>query len=363
MKNETRRNFSLEKSVLIIAFIFGLFGFLILLATALVYYLKGYINSGEIDSNLFGTFGDFIGGIVGTLFTISATILVWLTYSTQRKELEATNQIASLQSQTQSLAQFETTFFNLITNFRNVSRSLSGDLPVLQGYEHDLELSGEVTYVSKDYLNYVYDVLNHKLYDELHFASVKQNKKDAIFVFNSLYDEFLNGVNQYFELVALILKFIESSNVGDRRLYTKIFSSQLSIRDYALIYLYGISEIGRPKILHLIEKLHFLDNMPHSTYYNSIDVIQYEYYPFTMFNFYTDDKKDEIFINALNINPDDIKFDAEQFIIEYYSNKYNYSQNDLNRIVNYLKAPHYFGDPKNLLLVPLIEGYLNSIIH
>lgn len=43
-------------------------------------------NSAQTDYELSGQFGDFIGGIVGTLFGLSGTLLIYLTFQEQAKE-------------------------------------------------------------------------------------------------------------------------------------------------------------------------------------------------------------------------------------------------------------------------------------
>lgn len=103
-----------EKPILTAVIIALVVGITTIVTVVSIYFFKGYINQGEIDSGLFGTFGDFIGGFVGTIFTIAATLLILLTYQSQKVELQATNKIATLQSQTQKQQNFESTFFNLL---------------------------------------------------------------------------------------------------------------------------------------------------------------------------------------------------------------------------------------------------------
>ena len=69
-------------------------GFLIISIVVVNFFINGHIHwFSEVDKDYFGIFGDFIGGVTGTIFTIVATILVWLTYNSQREELEATRNL------------------------------------------------------------------------------------------------------------------------------------------------------------------------------------------------------------------------------------------------------------------------------
>jgi len=60
-----------------------------------------------INSELFGQYGDFIGGFIGTLFSLVAVIFLYKTLTTQKKSLNK-------QEEAFRINQFETTFFNLL---------------------------------------------------------------------------------------------------------------------------------------------------------------------------------------------------------------------------------------------------------
>lgn len=93
----------------------------IILATTYAYYFNGYVlkNTDEylLDTEKLGQFGDFIGGFLGAVLTIVATIFVYNTYISQRTELkEQRNLIAS--------QQFETRFFNMLNLHRSIKDQL-----------------------------------------------------------------------------------------------------------------------------------------------------------------------------------------------------------------------------------------------
>lgn len=64
------------------------------------------------DPAHWGTFGDYIGGVSGTIFSMISVVLLYLT-------LEGQARYATIQ-------QFEPSFFNLISNQREIRKSLSG---------------------------------------------------------------------------------------------------------------------------------------------------------------------------------------------------------------------------------------------
>lgn|GEM_PF-6166311 len=84
----------------------------------------GIIGNGEhIDEQLTGVVGDFIGGIVGTIFSFAGVILFFLALRLQSKELSL--QLKELKDTREvfSIQQFENTFFNLLKNQNEIRLS------------------------------------------------------------------------------------------------------------------------------------------------------------------------------------------------------------------------------------------------
>lgn len=80
----------------------------------LLLFLK--LKDKDILSSL-GTTGDFIGGFLGTIVSIFATYLIFITYSSQKKELKLQRDLFAQQ-------QFETTFFNMINVHSELKKNL-----------------------------------------------------------------------------------------------------------------------------------------------------------------------------------------------------------------------------------------------
>jgi hypothetical protein len=98
LNEKTVKNSLLAASILSAAIIVSLLSVLL---------LNGhFIFGGDVDKSILGIVGDFIGGIIGTIFTIVATILVWLTYSSQKKELELTRKLLESQNRVNFLPNF-----------------------------------------------------------------------------------------------------------------------------------------------------------------------------------------------------------------------------------------------------------------
>lgn len=111
---------------------FGIAGVLTLVVTTFLFLTNCSFDTAQtLNTVVFNDYGSFLAGSAGLLFNIATTILVYLTYQTQKVELkeakdevQASREALELQARTTQLQQFENTFFNLLSNHREVLKSL-----------------------------------------------------------------------------------------------------------------------------------------------------------------------------------------------------------------------------------------------
>ena len=107
----------------------SLFYVLLVLGTVSLVYLgikllgMGNLNFGNISFEIIGVIGDFIGGFIGTIFTIATIILVWMTYQSQKQELSNTQDLIRNQN-------FDTSFFSLLEMLKSVIENM--DLRIMK---------------------------------------------------------------------------------------------------------------------------------------------------------------------------------------------------------------------------------------
>lgn len=88
----------IRKSLIYILIALAIVGILVISITIIIYYKYSHIVwFNDIDKDLFGVFGEFIGGVVGTLFSIVTTILVYLTYKSQQSDIIETKKLLQKQ--------------------------------------------------------------------------------------------------------------------------------------------------------------------------------------------------------------------------------------------------------------------------
>ncbi|WOK07475.1 putative phage abortive infection protein [Imperialibacter roseus] len=116
----------------------------VLIALGLLLFLWNDLQlsySAPINNDKFGQFGDFIGGIVGSIWALAGVILFYVALTEQRKDLKINQQVLQQQikefelqrkeleetRQVFNLQKFDNTFFNLLKVQNDIFNSMSVD--------------------------------------------------------------------------------------------------------------------------------------------------------------------------------------------------------------------------------------------
>lgn len=103
----------------------------------LSYAINFRVHSVSDKSGDWGTFGDFVGGILNPMLSFLALIIVLKTYLSQQKELKETQKILKEQSETQKRQQFDSTFFALLQELKSLNESLK-DISIKKDVHRDM---------------------------------------------------------------------------------------------------------------------------------------------------------------------------------------------------------------------------------
>jgi len=248
------------------------------------------LNSGKA-----GQFGDFVGGIIGSLWAFAGVILFYVAlteqrmdfainkktldtqvaalekqiqeFELQRDEMKLSREVYTEQSNTLKKQQFENTFFNMVGLHHKIVEGLKIDT---------IELDD-----SKDHLKRLNltGVLSSRVCFFLFFMELQANylKREKILVSNKtsyepnnlivltyedLYNKFQSDLSHYFGTLYNILKFIKSQQVGDDFFYANIFRAQLSSYELLLLFYHCSSKYGSSKFKSLIEDYSLFKFMP-----------------------------------------------------------------------------------------------------
>ncbi len=86
--------------------------------------------------------------------------------------------------------------------------------------------------------------------------------------YNKLYRYYQSYLGHYFRNLYNIVKFIETSEIPDKKFYTNLVRAQLSSSELNLLFYNCLSIYGREKFKPLVEKYALLKNMEDGTLLN-----------------------------------------------------------------------------------------------
>lgn len=262
--------------------------------TIYTYWKNDFLNPNYfLGTDKLGDFGSFIGGFLGTLITLLATVYVYKTYRSQKKELKKQKKQLKLQSQLIAQQQFESTFFNMLNVHRELKNGLKlnsldffyrpneinfGD--IYKGVDVFEKISQEYKEIYNNLENLHYNqqdlsnrVNEYKLQDPQFLYNlsedefnprpimladridnswdennnqVETHKAKIVFTFELLYMNYQNILSHYCRNVYHILKFIRKTEEEDiytkndktihYKQYANILQSQLNVNEHFILF-------------------------------------------------------------------------------------------------------------------------------
>lgn len=236
--------------VVIVAFVLAIF------VTSMYFYnFNGNLSSSNGD---WGTFGDFVGGSLNPIFAFLGLIALLLTIILQSKELQnSTNELArstsALKKQGELLDKqnFENTFFQMVKLHNDIINAID----LRKRSNNELLAQGRDCF-KKFYerFQYKYSVSSKDLSSEGDLTIIEDS-------YTKFFNEKQHEIGHYFRNLYVIFKFIDESNIEDKKQYTRIIRAQLSTYEQALLFYNCLHSIGNRKFKPLIEKYELLENL------------------------------------------------------------------------------------------------------
>lgn len=285
-------------------------------------------TSSQIDATKFGQFGDFVGGIIGSLWAFAGVILFYVAlteqradfrtnrevletqvaaleqqireFALQREELELTRAVFIEQSTTLKLQQFESTYFNSLNLLNNIILNISyvytpppqtykrpGDEPIFPQPDRSKTFIGrdafELFYkdLKLEYQSLIGDYVINNIkvtYTPDSEFNIPNEKKEELL--NIAYERFFNkshsDLGHYFRTIYNIVRFIHDKQPQNPKYYTNLLRSQLSTYEHLLLFYNCQSEYGNKKFKPLIIEYSLLDNLATS---QLLDKAHVSFYP------------------------------------------------------------------------------------
>lgn len=221
-----------------------LWAFVALLASALVFILCGNWEwSWTLDEAKIGQFGDFVGGIIGTILAFAASLLYLIALKEQRKDVKTNQkalrkQVQEFQNQVKELEmsrgvyekqltmmgiqQFESYFYSYFNIYLDVKHQLilGNKRTSLKGILKQLS-----TKISKKQIN------SKTHYEAYQFAICEYNK--ILLLYRS---ELSHYFRSFYRLLTIVTSSHTLSNEIEKMKYIKIIRSQLSEDELLILY-------------------------------------------------------------------------------------------------------------------------------
>lgn len=247
-------------------------GWIVAISTFLFLVFGSWKFHWYLDEAKIGQFGDFIGGVVGSLFSLVGVVLFYVAlkdqrtdfktnqsalqlqitaanqqieeFKAQREELESTRKIYEQQTKTMKNQQFDSNFYSLLNVFVNIKKNLNESLGGLEFFQKKFQqLSEKLEYLEEDTLV----KFREKIIDE----------------YENLYLGDRANMSLYFKTVYRLLVTIDDcDHLTDQEkiFYSKVLRSQITNDELLMLY-YNYHSIYGKRVQYLILKYNLLKHL------------------------------------------------------------------------------------------------------
>ncbi len=250
----------------------------ILIAIAALYLYTDKFGS-ELSSNqeMWGQFGDYIGGTLNPLFAFTALLALLYTIKLQSKELrnsakQLKKSAIALESQNSVLEKqnFEATFFQLLRLYNDIVKELHINetvrtTAVETGTGLGIGLKSKtVKHEDRQCIEALHNkLINNHLNKVARGDILKPNQEAINEAYQEFYSEFGNLIGHYFRIIYNIIKFVDNSHIKpeQKNTYTNLLRAQLSKHELGLLLYNCLSKYGSEKMLPLVAKYKILKHI------------------------------------------------------------------------------------------------------
>jgi len=253
-------------------------GGVIISILAVIFYLCKNTEKG-FGLNLLG---DFMAGTVASIWSLAGLFFIYVAFLGQKQQLlsqqleimysqlevkytrlELAGQREEMAQQNSTLRQqkFENTFFQLLSNHNSIVNSID----LLRNGKNGREVVAQ----GRDCFVTFYNRLNKAINNDNITLKEMNEKYDVFFRAN------VADLGHYFGNLYHIIKFIDESDMDNKKRYTNFIRAQLSAGELILLFYNCLSDYGKGKFKPLIEKYSLIKNLNTELVINSSHVTEY----------------------------------------------------------------------------------------
>lgn len=256
MNNKNRWSLHQWPYIIFAGLFIALFGFVFKWGHAVVWKDPNYI----VNNELLGTFGDFIGGVLGTVFTIISVIIVAKTFAHQQ-DVTTDNEI-ELKTQ-----RFNNLFFELLHLYQSEVNELCGYkerfINVKQNVKtQQIKVQKEaVQYNNKDFFDEEKLIIQQRYRNQMSF---EKNKRRAVGYYMLFYTKNRSKISAYYRTLYRIYELIDKSDLisqTQKKDYAKMIRAQLTESELFFIRYNSMTIYGQ-QFIYYINKYNILKHLP-----------------------------------------------------------------------------------------------------
>lgn len=245
------------------------------------------------DLNL-GDLGDYLGGSVGSVWSLAGLIFVYVAFLGQRKqllmqqlelqnsqvevkytrlELQGQREEMMQQNETMKIQKFENTFFNMLQLHHQIVAEI--DIIKREEFQRGDSAYSRITRKYKEVILTGRDCF-HRIYEEFEeiYKLIPEETltldhgKDLEFerlskAYTDCFNANQSDLSHYFRNLYNIIKLVHLSDIENKTLYFGLFRAQLSSHELLLTFYNGLSEYGYEKMKPLLEQYGLLKSIPY----------------------------------------------------------------------------------------------------
>lgn len=211
-----------------------------------------------VDNNLLGTYGDFIGGVLGTIFALISVLFLIRTFRQQKAVTEKNEE--QIENQ-----RFNDLFFELLRLYQSEISELCGTTQRKEGNETVI-----INYNNKDFFDYEKELLQRKFKST---TSYEGNIQKAIKLYMLFYIKHRTKVAACFRTLYRIYDLLDNASIKEsvKKNYLKIMRAQLTDSELFFIRYNSMTYYGE-NFIDYINKYNVLKHLP------AFDLLEFKYW-------------------------------------------------------------------------------------
>lgn len=241
---------------------------------------ENYMYAVHLGSDKQGIFGDMFGAsnalFTGLSFTgvIIAILLQRQELKLQRKELELTREEMKLtrlefnqQNETLTKQQFENTFFQMISMYRDNTEKMTVDIqgeqsegkPLFQAFNKKLD--DDINIFMKNRFKKNNDNVENKFFDNFEAEKLKLTINELVTIYERRYKSLEDEFIKYFSTITIILKLVDQAKIDDKFFYISILKSHFTKYETLVVFYQTISQDPTNEFRKLVDRYSIVNDL------------------------------------------------------------------------------------------------------